>query len=249
MSWYKKGDEGKARSVEEEAAAKARAQASQNPSRNRFWLAPNKSAKVTFLDSEGFFFREHQLYLNGSWLNWETCLSDLGEECPPCEDGRKYAYVAAFTIIDHSTYKDKKGNDVKARKKIIVLKAGARNKVLKQKERRDGDLRYCMFEISRFTEKECSTGEDFEFVGRVNPEELKELCPPGTDPDEWLRPFNYEEIFKPKTPAELRKALGIADPVGSKENIKDPLPGKEARNPFERKDAPSKENRSLKELL
>ena len=65
MSWYKKGDEGKARSVEEEAAAKARAQASQNPSRNRFWLAPNKSAKVTFLDSEGFFFREHQLYLNG----------------------------------------------------------------------------------------------------------------------------------------------------------------------------------------
>lgn len=213
MSWYKEGAEGVEAVKEDDEQRKALFDAPR-----RFWLKPDTSTKVCFLDTKGFFYKEHQFYRDGHWRNWETCISDISEEdCPPCEAGHKYSYNCAFSIIDLTKYTDKKGNKVTASKKLLILKAGARNKVLKQKERRDNDLAHCVFDVTRFTKKECSTGEDFEFLKRATADELKELCPAGENPDEWLTPFNYLEMFQPKSAEELRKLVGVAPPVGSED--------------------------------
>lgn len=214
MSWYNTGEEGAAKAKDE---AEQRAKDFSGP--QRFWLAPDKSTKFVLLDSAGFFFKEHNYNKGGSWLNWETCLDDIGEEeCPFCEGDYRYSFVAAFTIIDLSKYKSKKtGELVSARKKLIIFKSTAQSKILKQKERHENDLKGCVFETTRYTKKECSTGEDFDFIKRATMEEIKELCPSGEDAEEFVKPYNYMEVFKPKSAEELRRILGLAAPVGSED--------------------------------
>lgn len=219
MSWYEEGEAGQEKAKADDEERKRRASGI-----FRFWLPVDKSAQFTFLDSRGFFFKEHQLYLNGSWQNYETCIQDIGEEdCPPCEAGLKYSYVCVFSIIDHSEYVSKSTKKrVKDTKKLLVLKATARNKILKQKERRDGDLTFCRYEATRFADKECSTGEDFEFIKRASLEEIKAMAPteylgkPIT-PEEWMKPFDYPKLFEPKPAAELRKIIGMHQPVGGED--------------------------------
>lgn len=217
MSWYSSGQEGADKAKQEDKKRQAEIERSRQPF--RLWLPPDTSAQITFLDSDGFFFREHQLYLDGSWLNWETCISEIDEEgCPICESGKKYSYVGVWTVIDHSEFTSKKTNKVyKNTKKLFVAKGGARNKLLKQRERRDGNLVGCRFEVTRYTEKECSTGEDFEFIERVSLEDIKALCPAEEKPDEYIQPFDYRKLFEPKTAAELRAVIGTAPPVGSED--------------------------------
>jgi len=154
MTWYEKGDEGAQKAKDESERRQAEYSGPQ-----RFWLAPDKSTKFVLLDSEGFFFKEHQYQKGGNWLNWETCLDDIGEEeCPFCESDFRYSFVAAFTIIDLSKYKSKQtGEMVTARKKLIIFKSTAQAKILKQKERHENDLTGCVFETTRYTKKECST--------------------------------------------------------------------------------------------
>jgi len=156
-SWFKKGDEGASYAKDEDERRQAKF--SENNVR-RFWLAPDKSTQITLLDSTGFFLSEHQLYLDGSWQNWATCLKDIAEDgiCPLCEAGHNPSYICVFTIIDHTKFTTKKGVKVKASKRLLVLKSNARNKMLKQKERRDGELSGCKFEVTRYTKKEASTG-------------------------------------------------------------------------------------------
>ena len=107
-----------------------------------------------------FYFREHQIKKDGSWLNWRTCIGDIGEEeCPLCEAGFRPSYVCAFTIIDLSKYTDKRGNKVTARKKLILFKTTAWNKIMKRREKLEDDLTGVVFETTRYNDKESSTGE------------------------------------------------------------------------------------------
>ena len=217
MSWYDQGEAGQEKARQDDEERKRRASGI-----FRFWLPVDKSAQFTFLDTAGFFFKEHQLYINGSWMNFETCIQDIGEEdCPPCEAGMKYSYVCVFTVVDHSEYVSKTTKKrVTNTKKLLVLKATARNKILKQKERREGDLTFCRYEATRFADKECSTGEDFEFIQRYTLDEMQAMAPsewmgnPIT-PNEWLKPFDYMKLFNPKSAAELRRIIGMVQPVGS----------------------------------
>jgi hypothetical protein len=238
MSWFKQGEEGAASAKAEDE----RRQAEFAGMVSRFWLKPDKSTKIIFLDSKGFYYREHQIKKNGSWLNWETCISDIGEDdCPVCENGYKYAYVCAFSIIDCSKYTDKRGNKVTARKKLMICKSTARNKILKRKEKLDGDLTGCIFEVTRYNEKESSTGEDFEFLQRVTVEEIKELCPQGDDAAEFIKPYDYIDLFQPKTVDELREFVGVKAPIGAED-----APSTQQKSSNTKK---SGEAKSLKDLI
>ena len=208
-SWYKQGKEGEEAAREEEAR-----RSSESSQIQRFWIKPNTSTRITFLDSDGFFFREHQLNLNNSWLNWFTCLSDF-DECPLCEAGIPYSYVCAFTILDHSKFTTKKGETVTIRKKLLVVKGTVRSKIMKQKQYRDGDLTFCHYDVQRFGEQDYNTGSDFEFLRRLSRDELVEMLPEGAKAEEWLKPYDYTKIFEPKSPEELRRIINVKPPVGS----------------------------------
>lgn len=230
--WFKTGEEGvKEAEKFDKDAARRRAEAMDEnvvAKKRRFWLPPDKSAIITFLDSPSFFCREHQLHIGGSWQNYETCLSDF-DNCPLDEAGLKPSYVVVATIIDHTEFVLKKGPNagtlIKNQKRLIVCKSTARLKLLKQKERREGDLTYCQFEATRYTPKECSTSEDFQYIKTFTLEEVKAFAPATlmgksgqqepVDPAEWIKPFNYPEVFKPKSADELRALIGGIAPVGS----------------------------------
>lgn len=59
--------------------------------------------------------------------------------------------------------------------------------------------------------------DDYEFLKRATLEEIRELCPENEKIEEWTKPFNYMELFAPKSAADLRKVVGAAAPVGAKD--------------------------------
>lgn len=230
--WFKTGTEGEQEAKKfDDDAARRRAEAMDEnvvAKKRRFWLPADKSAIITFLGSPNFYFREHQLFIGGSWQNYESCLSDF-DNCPLDEAGMKPSYVVAATIIDHTEFVLKRGpnagNLIKNQKRLIVFKSTARLKILKQKERREGDLTYCQFEATRYTAKECATGEEFEYIKTLTLDEVKAFAPATvmgksgqqepTDPAEWIKPFDYPEVFKPKSADELRALVGGVAPIGA----------------------------------
>ena len=209
--WYKTGGDGyeKSKQLEEERAA------SYGPS--RFWLKPGTSAKVTFLDTEGFYFHEHNLKINGKWGNFYTCLKDFNE-CPICESGDTSGYVCAYTIIDHSEYESQKSGKIfKNQKRLLVVRPAVMNKLARRRESLEGNLTHGLFLFSRDKKEECNTGEDIEFLKRLPVESILKFKPKeGNISDEdWLKPFDYMQLFAPKSVDELRKIVGQNPPVGA----------------------------------
>lgn len=232
-SWYSKGKIGVEKSKQVDAEAKARREAKSGSF--RFYLKHGTEAKIFFLDNPEFFFSEHNLKIGGSFYNYVTCLADF-DTCPPCESGEAPSYSVAGTIIDFSKFEDRKGNKHLVSKKLFVARGKARQHILKQIDRRDGNLTNCLYIASRGDgQTECGTGEDFEFLKKVSLKNVKALVSKlwdqegkeyiEKDLDEFLIPFDYPKEFAPKKPAELRKLLGGSVPVGSEEDSADDLEG------------------------
>jgi hypothetical protein len=216
--WYQQGAEGQEAVKDYEDDRRKRSGGA-----FRLWIPAGGSTEFTFLDSEGFFFKEHNYYSRGSWLNWETCIQDIGQEdCPFCEDGVRTYYECVFTVIDHASYESKKtpGKIITNSKKLLVLRSTARKKILRKKDQNDGDLKYVRMSTHRDDKKECSTGEDFEVVKRLTKEEVMAMAPSewmgqGITPEAWIEPFNYKQLFEPKKAAALSRVLGRVEPVGA----------------------------------
>jgi hypothetical protein len=210
---FKTGEEGYAHAQQLQAENKLRFSA------QRFWLMPGKSAKVTFLDSVGIYFHEHELQVNGRWGNYFTCRKDFSE-CPLCDAGHRPTYVAAYSVIDHSEYTTKKGDVLKNQKKLLVLRPTVMNKLARRRaDQKDGDLTYYMFSFARDKKEECRTGEDIQLVKRITPKALLSIKPKDANitDEEWLKPFDYRKLFAPRSVEELRRLIGQAPPVGSYE--------------------------------
>lgn len=221
-SWFAKGKEGAEKSKRLDEEAKVRRE-SQGP--RRFWLENDSSAHFTLLDTPAFFCHEHNLKLGGKFHNYFTCIQEI-DTCPICESGDNPSFVLVGTIINHKSFEGKDGKVYKNQKQLIVFKAKAKEKILRQIEKKE-NLKFTIWEASRGSSStECSTGEDFEYQGKwgedkFEPAKLKAMVPDKTDVKEWLSPFNYEEIFAPKDADELRKVVGGSAPVGGKADLDD----------------------------
>lgn len=210
--WFHSGKEGIAKSKMEDEAAKTRRDRS-GPM--RFYLENNSSAKVTFLDTPLFFVYEHNMKIGNKYHNYFTCIRE-DDTCPMCESDSQPSYIIVGTIINHSKYEKKDGTVVSNQKQLFVAKGKAREVLVRKIEKRGEDIKFCVFEMTRGSSAtECNTGEDVEFVKKLTKAELLLLMPKGEKEAEWLAPFDYEAIFNPKTAKELRKILGMEDPVGA----------------------------------
>jgi hypothetical protein len=209
-SWYTKGKAGRERSRREDEAAKQRREQS---GVWRFRLQNNESCKIVFLDNPDFFIHEHTLKMGPKNFVNETCIKDYGN-CAPCDDmGDISSFELIGTIIDTRPYTNSKGETIKTQKRLFVAKGKARQILIRRIEQNDDNLQYCVFEVARGSQpNECATGEDLVFLKRLKKSQVKKLIPPG-EKEEWLEPFDYEKIFKPKTDAELRKLYGSGGPA------------------------------------
>jgi hypothetical protein len=216
MNFLKTGSEGR-KFFQEEAARRAERSARDNVRNWRFKLNKGATGYFIFLDDLDTFLLEHQFKANGSYYNYETCIKDIEGECPLCESNNIPALVSVATIFDLTEYKKKDGTIAPPRKKIIVFKKGGTERFLRKQEKLGG-LKYKKFEVYRsMDEKGEATGTDAEFEKEVDPKVLEQFCPEDEKFEDWIKPFDYVEIFRPKSAAELRAAMGISEPVGASE--------------------------------
>jgi hypothetical protein len=241
MVWYQKGEEGKqaVSDFEEERASKI-------GGAYRLWIPAGGSTEFTFLDTEGFFFKEHNYYANKSWMNWETCIQDIGEEdCPLCESGVRVYYECVFSVVDHARYESKKnpGRIIQDTKKLLVLRSTARKKILRKRDQHEGNLMYVRMSTHRDDSKECSTGEDFEIIKTVTKVEIMALAPAeymgqAITPESWIEPYDYIKLFQPKSAAQLGRVIGRIAPSGSGDQpSRSTEAAEDSSKPAENKDA------------
>ncbi|WP_029689439.1 hypothetical protein [Thermoanaerobacter sp. A7A] len=187
--------------------------------KNRFFVRTGEEAEAVFLDDFHFAFWEHRFEKDGDRYNYETCLRDIEGECPLCDELQNRPYIAiASTVL--SKWKDRDGN-WRLSKKLIVAKGDAKDRLIRR-QKSLGNLRGKKFLFIRSSSKTSnSVGTDIDYVKDVDLESLEQFCPEGVDFEEWLKPFDYAEIFKPKTVSELKSMLSVPNGVGEIDNTEE----------------------------
>jgi len=214
MSWFSQNED----FFHEETQKQAdKAKNSNNIKNWRFRLKKGQTGHIVFLSDLEFFIKEHQYQANGSYYNYETCIEGIHGECPLCDNDCNCSPVAIATVIDLTEHQRKDGSTTGPQRKPIVLKKGGAERFLKRQKKLEG-LKGKKFEVSRSSDQKGeATGTDVEYDKEADLTKLKEFAPEGWDKDEWIQPLELSEIFAPKTPEELRKAIGAPDPIGSAE--------------------------------
>lgn len=165
----------------------------------RFRIKPGETATITFLDTPKptFYFAEH-VVKSGNHFEFVTCVGETAA-CPLCAQGEVPSMALAGTIINHSDYTTKKGNVIKNRKQLIVLKGKAKRAFEKQIDKLKGNLAFAVFEADRdISPTSCATGETFEYKGRFSKEKFAKIVPEGMTLEEFVAPMDYETILAPK---------------------------------------------------
>lgn len=179
----------------------------------RFWMPAEKSAKITFIDSEPFCIWEVNMNLNGSWRNWFTSLKSMGQECPLEEAGFRPYYAGFLTVIDHSVWTDSKGVEHKDNVKLYAAKVSTMKKLKRQIEK-NGPLGGCQFDVYRSDKKSASVGDEFDFIGKID---VSSQFPEA-------KAFDYQNQLAPKSIAELRAIVGTAADTESNESDSESVP-------------------------
>jgi hypothetical protein len=169
----------------------------------RFWLPPEKGAKIIFLDDDPPILEEHQLKVNGDWKNWYTCRRILGEPCVICDELKDTpSTVGYYTILDLSEYKNRKGETVRNTIKLFAPKFKALQ-VVKRASAKRGGLAMWVCDVYRTTSESFNVGDVLDFEEKTDWESIKELNPDAAVLD-------YAELLAPKSNAELKKLLRLS---------------------------------------
>lgn len=161
----------------------------------------------------------------------------IDDTCAICDkwDDRYPYFIGLHTTINMTPWESKKGNVYCYQREIFAARLGGKDKpgVLKKLERlkkKYGRLRGLIFDVYRSGAKTESCGDEFELVEKVDPgdipglakqhltEFVKKINAKIDDPEKHLsvetmlkrnpwEAFNFEEIIKPKSNAELRDML------------------------------------------
>ena len=230
--WMKKGQAARAALAEEEAhAEKAKAE---RDKLWRFWMPEGEDRKVSFLDgdldNEGMLdipmFHEHFVKVNGKFEHY-VCTMEQEGFCPICNKGEsKPALVGLMTVIDHTPYTVKSGQNAgktyKNRKKLFVAKKQT-VRILSKLAVKRGGLTGVTFDISRSGEMSAGVGNQFDFDEKQSLQDVasKYALDPVT-----VKPADYEYEITYRSAKELAE-LGLGSgPSG---------PGYEASNSIDMK--------------
>lgn len=221
LSFLKRGKE--AQKIAEQEEKKAEQRGKDNIF--RFWIPKDGAGNITFLDgnlTDGIldipFYHEHQVNMNGNWMNWFICTQDE-EPCPICEGGSTSSYVGILTVIDHSEYKAKDGSIKKDTVKLFVAKRDTIKLLQKYAVKRNG-LRGCTFEVGRTGDKSPAVGSSFDFTEKLTEAQLIAKYKPQNPKEvDRSKAVNYEDyLAKLYQPASELRKLGFGSsegPVGS----------------------------------
>jgi hypothetical protein len=218
--WFRKGSDALKYVAEDNKRQEQRRKTS---GLQRWWIERGTTEKLTFLDNPEMVILEHGIRGDDNRFDFLTCIKEF-DDCPACQVDPRPSLVLMATVISHKSYTNSAGKTITNQKMLLALKSKARDKVLRQMEKRGGSLRFCCFEVTRGTgTNDPATGDDFEFIKKLKPSELAGLKPKdykGTA-EEYLTPLDYEKILAPMKPKEMRVFLGLAAPIGTDEEDDD----------------------------
>jgi len=197
------------------------AEASQRTFVPRFFMRTKEKARVIFLDSEPHTVLEHVIpdginqrtgkrkFRNiTSPKTWDSEADD-----PLVDAGNKPATVWYFTILDGRQRETRDGKKVRWEKKIIGFKMQAydilRRRLARIKKRSGGKkgLRFAVFECRRgSSDREPSTGIDWEYIGHHNRAKVAKLAKMGNR-EATIESIDFDDVLGLLPAKELR---GIA---------------------------------------
>jgi hypothetical protein len=159
-SWYETGYTGTKR--EEDRIA------SQHGPR-RLYMKANESHQIVFVDDEPVCVHEHNPKINGSYLNWFTCLRGMWPDDAVCcqELGEKTRYYVGFYTIIDCTKVEWKGNTYQYEVKLLPAKLKGL-KMLQLRKQDAGAMAGRMYRVTRLTDKSSNSGDDFSFLKEVD---------------------------------------------------------------------------------
>ena len=189
------------------------------------WLTLGKEKKIMFLDHSPACVHTHMAKIHGEWKTF-TCLADTGSEDVPCCEilgSKKRQFVGYFTVVDLSTYTDKKGDERKNEIKLFPAKFKTL-KLIQEVLAEQGSLMGKVIKLKRLEEKSPASGDYVAYVGdQAIPDDInyrqklvKDLA---KEPDKWEKQIvlpktgkgyplvNYMEVLAPRSPKEIRAML------------------------------------------
>lgn len=228
-NWHKIGEEGEKESKKRAAAAKQRRLEGYGPM--RFRLENDSATKIIFLDTPKFYYDEHTVMLGPKQFENFTCIATI-DTCPACEDGNRPSWVLAGTIISTKQWKDRDDKVHQYDKMLFIAKGTAQENLLRRIKAKDGDIRMCLFEVARGSNKrEPATGQDFQDLNKKvtakslvaaiekhnakGENEVFVIKPEGGKFSEHLKPYDYATLLAPKSLKEILELMGKEKPVGS----------------------------------
>lgn len=223
-------------SLDDYGATTSTAAADNSP--RTFYMPANVTKRIIFLDAAPFTFWQHSLYdITKSGKDKEICLKKnrIAQECPICDKEMWASMIGYFTVVDMGDVKrgpngvtlegwtSDKGVVYQFGKKLLGAKRGGKDKpgVLKKIARlaeKHGDLTGCVFDVYRSGGKTETCGDEWDFVEKIEPGKIADYLKANGATDENvtdLTPFNYTEVFEPKTVDELKAIVNGGSTGGS----------------------------------
>lgn len=163
-----------------------------------FWLKPDETATIQFLQDEPYCFDAHQV--KDKKGNWATipCQLNTGRHCVLCSDGVKQTWRAAFKILDYRGSWDsdkKKFTYDKPVEKIWKVGSTIAQQLKQIVDKKGKDLTEMVFEVTR-----SGSGKDSSY----NFEQAFD------DDDRKMKPMDWdeqtpsaEELCQPPTEDEI----------------------------------------------
>lgn len=184
----------------------------------RFWLKKGESAFITFCDEDPILMYEHELKINGKFGNQTTCMKNIGEECPLCENGYYAPNVAVFSIIDHREIQGKDNKVYKDEKRLLVAKSTSWAVIELKKKKLEGKgktMKGAMFEVTRTNkDKSPNVGDVFDYEEHV-PDDFMDLSP--LDYEKFLAPdAEYVAHMAEKAGVKNQNSDGATKPASGK---------------------------------
>lgn len=169
------------------AVAKRQAEVAEREENNKnqvrdFWLKPDETAIIQFLQDEPYCYDAHQVKdKKGNW-SIVPCQLNTGRHCVLCSEGVKQTWRAAFKVIDYrgSWDKDKKKFTYdKPIEKIWKVGSTIAQQLKQIVDKRGKELTEMVFEVSR-----SGSGKDSSY----NFEQAFD------DDDRKLKPLDWDEV-------------------------------------------------------
>lgn len=167
----------------------------------RVFIPAGKSINVVFLDDDPVRFEEYRIW-KGKFPDYVT-RPEQGQRDHFLHAGMKADVRYAYTVIDCSRWKDKKGQEHSNEKRLLVVSPDVA-KLLRDKKASWGGIKHKAVTIRRKGEKDSGSGSDFELVMKngvvaaVNIKVFKDI-----------EPFNYEKILAPASDDESIRILAL----------------------------------------